>query len=50
MVELMAPNGAVVQARDEAVQGLLDAGFARVETKKPAPKRRRTTRKTTKRG
>lgn len=47
MVELMAPNGATVQARDGAVQRLLDAGFVRVETKKPAPRRRRTTKKTT---
>ena len=50
MVELMAPSGAVVQARDEAVKGLLDAGFVRVDARKPAPRRRRTTKRTTAKG
>ena len=45
---LIAPNGAEVDARDDAVQLLIDAGFRPAEQPKPAPKRRapRKTRKT----
>ena len=50
MVELVAPNGAVVQAREEAVQGLLDAGFQRViKPAQPALRKGKATRRTTKR-
>lgn len=39
---LIAPNGATVDACDEQVQKLIDAGFTKpkpVEASKPAPKR-----------
>ena len=51
MVDLVAPNGAVVSARDEAVRAMLDAGFviARpAERPKQAPRRR--TAKTSSKG
>lgn len=44
-MKLKAPNGAVIDAADEAVARLLESGFAPVEKPKPAPKRRTTTRK-----
>ncbi len=53
MVELKALNGVVVQASEDAAQGLLAAGFVRVgetapleQPKGQAPKRRKTARKT----
>lgn len=39
-MRLVAPNGAEVDARDDAVRRLLDCGFSPVERPKPAPKRR----------
>lgn len=52
MVDMVAPNGAVVSARDEAVRALLDAGFTKAEPPakpKPAPRRRTAKRTTMKR-
>lgn len=46
-MRLIAPNGAEVEAREDAVTRLLDAGFRLAEPPKAAPKRR-TTRKTAK--
>lgn len=40
---MRAPNGAVIDARDEAVKGLIDAGFTRVEQKAEKPAKRKTT-------
>ena len=45
MVDMRAPNGAVVTVRDEMVARLLDAGFSPVE--QPEPPKKRTTRKRT---
>ena len=49
MVELKALNGCVIQASEDAVSRLLDAGFVRVEQtaplEQPKPKARRRTTK-----
>ena len=39
-MRLIAPNGAEVEAREDAVARLLDAGFRPIEQPKPTPKRR----------
>ena len=48
MVDMVAPNGAVVSVRDDAVRQMLDAGFVMkaepAERPKAAPKRRSTKR------
>lgn len=52
MVDMVAPNGAVVSVRDDAVRQMLDAGFVKAEPAKrpkPTPRRRPTKRTTAKR-
>lgn len=49
-MRMVAPNGAVIDAAEDAVKRLIDAGFSLVEEPAAEPKRRaaKTTAKTTK--
>lgn len=48
MTTMQAPNGAIIEATEEAVKNLLDMGFTRVSEERPrrkaAPRKRTATK------